>query len=267
MFDKDSPFALTPQAPPRGDSLGDLALATLRTAILACDPAPGSIVTEAELDSRFGLGLAATRAALARLSAIGWIDAKPRRGWRVLPVSGAHLADLLAARRLLEPILAETLVPPERAREMLIQADIYDASARQDGDARHFAELRAVAHCAGAVHQPSIRAWLTESWELSLRADRHLASRLSITRPALPLGALARALARGEHAQALALAGDMRDAFERRALAASGFSDAPIADAPVADARGPTRAGAPDAPTRRDGPKAAGDHPTRGQDR
>ncbi|GGK45060.1 GntR family transcriptional regulator [Salinarimonas ramus] len=271
MLDKDSPFAVVTPGPPRSDKLGDLALATLRTAILACDPAPGSIVTEADLARRFGLGLAATRAALARLSAIGWIEAQPRRGWQVLPVSGAHLADLLAARRLLEPVLAETIVPPGRAREMLVQADIFDASVRdmagrQAGDARHFAELRTASLCAGAVHQPRVRAWLAETWELSLRADRHLAVRLSIVRPALPLGALARALARGEGTAALAVAETMRRAFEERALAACGFSDAPIANA---QDRAPARLPADDtrADIHQDGPEAAGDHPTRGQTR
>lgn len=262
MLDKDSPFSPTTPAPPRSDTLGDLALATLRTALLACDPAPGSIVTEAELDARFGLGLAGTRAALARLSAIGWIQARPRRGWLVLPVSGEHLVDLLAARRLLEPILAETIVPPERAREVLIHADIYDASVRQVGDARHFAELRAAAICAGTVHQPRVSAWLAEAWELSLRADRHLARRLSITRPALPLGALARALATGDGARALALAEEMRGEFEKRALAAAGFSDAPIPDPPA-----PAAARSPAETIYRDGHEAAGDHPTRGQER
>ncbi|WP_029032306.1 GntR family transcriptional regulator [Salinarimonas rosea] len=262
MLDKDSPFTLASPAPPRSDNLGDLALATLRTAVLACDPAPGSIVTESELDARFGLGLAPIRAALARLSAVGWIVARPRRGWVVLPVTGQHLADLLAARRLLEPVLAETIVPPERAREMQIQADIYEASAHRAGDARHFAELRAATLCAGAVHQPRVRAWLGETWELSLRADRHLARRLSITRPMLPLGALARALAAGEGTRALSLAEEMRGAFEKRALAAAGFSDAPIGDVP-----GSATARSSAETIHQDGLKAAGDQPTRGQDR
>src|SRR6056297_2215958 len=109
MLDRNSPFLRTAD-PKRRDSLADLAFRGLRDAILGCDPAPGAIVTEAELAERFAYGLAATRAALARLSARGWIVAEPRRGWRVVPISGAHLADLMRARDLLEPVLDDAAI-------------------------------------------------------------------------------------------------------------------------------------------------------------
>jgi hypothetical protein len=66
MLDRNSPFLRTAD-PKRRDSLADLAFRGLRDAIIGCDPAPGAIVTEAGLAERFAYGLAATRAALARL--------------------------------------------------------------------------------------------------------------------------------------------------------------------------------------------------------
>jgi len=237
-------------------------LATIRTAILSCELAPAVVATEAELSARYGLGLAATRAALARLSALGWIEAEPRRGWRVAPVSGTHLADLLDARRLLEPALRTVVATPERARDLLLQADVYEASSRRPDENHHFAELRLSARCAGAVHRPRIAAWLGETWDLSLRADRWFRTRLNIARPPLPLEALARALARGDGEGAERIAAEMRGAFEDRASIALGFSDAQIAGA-----HAPLRAPSPLGTSRTDGRTAAEHPPLGGTDR
>lgn len=104
MLDKNSPFATT--APRRAESLSSLALTLLGDAIVAGCPAPGALVSEVELSERFAIGLAAT----------GWVSAEGRRGWRVLPISAEHLADLQAARTCLERVLPDHRPPRAASR-------------------------------------------------------------------------------------------------------------------------------------------------------
>jgi DNA-binding GntR family transcriptional regulator len=106
MYDRNSPFTAKPSAlEPRQKT--EFAEDRLMQAILWCELAPGSTATEVELAERFGLGRAATRAALAKLSAFGLMHPIPRLGWRVLPMSGALIGQVISARRLAEPALGE----------------------------------------------------------------------------------------------------------------------------------------------------------------
>jgi len=106
MYDRNSPFTAKPNVlEPRQKT--EFAEDRLMQAILWCELAPGSTATEVELAERFGLGRAATRAALAKLSALGLIHPIPRLGWRVLPMTGALIGQVISARRLAEPALGE----------------------------------------------------------------------------------------------------------------------------------------------------------------
>ena len=58
---------------------GAVAFEMLRADIVSCRIAPGSSVSEAELAARHGLGKAAIRRALIRLSERGWVQALARR--------------------------------------------------------------------------------------------------------------------------------------------------------------------------------------------
>lgn len=71
-------------------------------AIIMCDLAPGSLVSEASLSEQFDSRKAATRAALERLTAIGLVEPVPRRGYRVKPVTLREVNDLFHVRELLE---------------------------------------------------------------------------------------------------------------------------------------------------------------------
>lgn len=112
MYDRNSPFtAKLSVLEPRQKT--EFAEDRLMQAILWCELAPGSTATEVELAERFGLGRAATRAALAKLSAFGLMHAIPRLGWRVLPMSGALIGQVISARRLAEPALGEAVLSQE----------------------------------------------------------------------------------------------------------------------------------------------------------
>ncbi|WP_417691658.1 GntR family transcriptional regulator [Roseibium sp.] len=116
MYDRNSPFTSKPSAlEPRQKT--EFAEERLTQAILWCELAPGATATEVELAERFGLGRAATRAALAKLSAFGLMQPIPRLGWRTLPMSGALIGQVISARRLTEIALADATLSPEALAE------------------------------------------------------------------------------------------------------------------------------------------------------
>ena len=83
---------------------GAVAFEMLRADIVACRIAPGANVSEAELAARYGLGKAAIRRALIRLSERGWVQALSRRGYLVKPIALRDIGEIFALRRMLEPV-------------------------------------------------------------------------------------------------------------------------------------------------------------------
>jgi DNA-binding GntR family transcriptional regulator/predicted metal-dependent enzyme (double-stranded beta helix superfamily) len=74
--------------------------------IVSCALAPGRQVTEGELASRYSLGKAPIRAALAGLCQEGLLRAIPRRGYLIAPVTMRDVLDTIQIRLLLEPTAA-----------------------------------------------------------------------------------------------------------------------------------------------------------------
>src|ERR1700719_2441622 len=74
--------------------------------IISCALAPGRQVTEGELASRYSLGKAPIRAALAGLCQEGLLRAIPRRGYLIAPVTMRDVLDTIQIRLLLEPTAA-----------------------------------------------------------------------------------------------------------------------------------------------------------------
>lgn len=93
--------------PPRGASLTDQAHAQIRRRIITCDMPPGLEVSEQELADRLGMSKTPVREALARLSLEGFVEAFPRRGYRVIPVTIQSVNDLFVVRGALEGKAAE----------------------------------------------------------------------------------------------------------------------------------------------------------------
>jgi DNA-binding GntR family transcriptional regulator len=87
-------------------SQGDEAYATIRESILHCVLAPGELVSELHLATRFGFGRAAVRTALTRLDHERLVEVMPRRGYRVAPVTFKHVQDLYGVRLVVEPAAA-----------------------------------------------------------------------------------------------------------------------------------------------------------------
>lgn len=82
---------------------GEQAYRQLRRMIVDCELPPGSSVSEPELTQLLGLGKAAVRAALLRLSHDGFVAAVPRYGYRVAPLDIKDALELTQLRLLTEP--------------------------------------------------------------------------------------------------------------------------------------------------------------------
>jgi DNA-binding GntR family transcriptional regulator len=86
---------------------GAAAYERLRRAIVHVELAPGTPMSEAQLVEAFGFSKAAVRAALARLRAEGLVQAAPRRGHVVAPLTMRDVLEIYDLRLLLEPPGAE----------------------------------------------------------------------------------------------------------------------------------------------------------------
>ncbi|WP_045016122.1 GntR family transcriptional regulator [Agrobacterium arsenijevicii] len=86
----------------RGKSLTEQAYAILRERVIVGELAPGVDVSEPELAEQLQMSKTPVREALARLCVEGLMEAFPRRGYRVTPVTLKDMNDLFAIRGALE---------------------------------------------------------------------------------------------------------------------------------------------------------------------
>lgn len=112
----------------------ELAYETIREAILCCDLGPGDHVSEIQLASRFGFGRAAVRAALTRLGHDRLVEAIPRRGYAVAPITFQNVQDLFGVRLIIEPAAAR-LAASRIDRAMIAELErLNEASAHVPGN-------------------------------------------------------------------------------------------------------------------------------------
>ncbi|MDO6668860.1 GntR family transcriptional regulator [Paracoccus sp. 1_MG-2023] len=103
---------------PSPDAKSRFAEDRMLAATIWCEIAPGDVITEADAMERFGLSRAAARAGLMRLGFDGWASPKARMGWEVLPITGQLIGDVLSARRIVEPGLAQVRLSDAALTEM-----------------------------------------------------------------------------------------------------------------------------------------------------
>jgi DNA-binding GntR family transcriptional regulator len=87
-------------------SSGDDAYARLRRDILLCRLAPGATVTEPELMGAYTLGKSSCRIALVRLIHDGLVVSRPRKGYRIAPITLQDVEEVFSLRVQLEPLAA-----------------------------------------------------------------------------------------------------------------------------------------------------------------
>lgn len=87
-------------------SLADRAYGAIKSAILRCELAPGTRVSEAHLAATFEFGKAGIRTALHRLSQEGLVVPVARQGYFISSVTTNDVIDLFNVRLMLEPAAA-----------------------------------------------------------------------------------------------------------------------------------------------------------------
>jgi DNA-binding GntR family transcriptional regulator len=180
MYDPSSPLlrsAAAADGPPQPDAKARFAEDRLLDAVVWCEVLPGETVTEADVMERFGLTRAAARAALTRLGYDGWAQPMARLGWRILPVTGALIGQVLEARRIAEPALGRADLAEDQRREILRLGGIVNTLAvREEPGAllsfRHFVD-QIDSILLGAIDDFTARH-LRKLWHHSARITRYL---------------------------------------------------------------------------------------------
>lgn len=93
---------MTVDSPDRRLSLTEQAFKLLHHEIITCTLPPGSDISEAELAERLQMSKTPIREALGRLRNGGFVEAFPRRGYRIAPITLADMNDLFELRIILE---------------------------------------------------------------------------------------------------------------------------------------------------------------------
>jgi DNA-binding GntR family transcriptional regulator len=84
-------------------ALVDQAYSAIKRSVIDCELEPGESITEEQLAVQYGVGRAAVRAALKRLTQEKLVDVGVRQRYSVTPLTLRHVNELFAVRALLEP--------------------------------------------------------------------------------------------------------------------------------------------------------------------
>ena len=141
----------------RRTGLSELIYASIKSAIVTCQIAPGTELSESQLAARYRVTKAPIRSALSKLGQEGWIQSVPRQGHRVANVTLADAQEIFSLRRLLEPEaarLAAGRINPAQLRKLnaaCSAVDRSDARAIRNILLAHQRFHVAIAHAAGNV--------------------------------------------------------------------------------------------------------------------
>lgn len=114
-------------------SLTEAVYVRLRADLLAGRLAPGAKLKVSELTQKFDANQGAVREALARLTADGFVETEPQRGYRVKSVSAQELTDLTAVRINVESeCLRRSIEAGDRAWESRVVASHYQLQRLQN---------------------------------------------------------------------------------------------------------------------------------------
>lgn len=210
----------------QAETLTGRAYRELEEAIVTLRIPPGAMVSEAQLSRRLGVGRTPVREALQRLAREWLVVIMPRRGIFVSEIDVARQLRLLAARRVLERLLAQSAAghcsPAQRAQFAQIAAGMDRAAKRSDDLSfvrldREFNLLlldaagnEFAAASIGLMNGLSRRFWYVHYKQV---ADLPLAARLH--------AAIARAVAAGRESEAAAASDalvDYIEAFARKTI-------------------------------------------------
>ena len=151
--------------------LADKAYYSIRDLIVSLELPPGTVLNEAQLQERLGVGRTPVREALRRLAQEKLVEVYPRRGIFVTPVNIRDLQSLSEVRAALEShaarLAAERATDDDRAELATLIADTEDEGLGRRG----LIELDQRIHEAvyRCTHNPFLEATLEEYYVLALR--------------------------------------------------------------------------------------------------
>lgn len=202
------------------ESLTDLAYHRLEEEIVRLRLAPGTAVTEKKLSEMTGIGRTPVREALLRLANEGLVRVLPRRGLLISEINVGHQLLLLEVRREVERMVvrgaAKRASEGERATFLRIAEAMDTAATANDGIAflrldREFNEL-----CLAAVRNPFAAKSLQLMQPLARRFwYLHYKAAADLTESATAHAAVARAIASGDEAAAVATQDALMDYIEK----------------------------------------------------
>src|SRR5262245_10531357 len=168
-----SPLTVHQPEAAEAQSLSDRAYYAIRELIVTLELAPGSIVSERELQERLGVGRTPVREALQRLEGERLIEVYPRRGIFVSNVNVLDLAVLSEVRAVLEGfaarVAAERSTPDDREATSALIADLDELSTAADERRLIHLDQRIHRHVYRCTHNPFLEATLDGYYVLTLR--------------------------------------------------------------------------------------------------
>lgn len=154
-------------------SLGDRAYFAIRELIVTLELAPGSIVSERELQERLSVGRTPVREALQRLEGERLVEVYPRRGIFVSNVNVLDLAVLSEVRIVLEGfaarLAAERSTAADRETTVELIADLDALSTTTDERLLIDLDQRIHRHVYRCTHNSFLEATLDGYYVLTLR--------------------------------------------------------------------------------------------------
>jgi len=199
-----------PVTKPESGSLTAEAFNRIRAEILACRLPPGQKLVIADLCHDLGFSLGAVREALSRLTSEGLVEAEPRKGFRVAPITEAELRDITQVRATIESLCLESAIRHGDVKwEANIVATLFELSRldlQDPADPARVSEVWADAH--RRFHEALVAA-CDSPWLLRLRETLFVQSE-RYRRVSVPLNRAGRDL-QSEH-KAIADATIARDA-------------------------------------------------------
>lgn len=113
-----------PESPPHAHSAADQAYEHLKHLILINELRPGMELREAALAASTSFGRTPVREALLRLVRDGFVEVRPRQGYRVTALSLARVREVFEMRLLLEPVAAELAATRAQEADLLALAEL-----------------------------------------------------------------------------------------------------------------------------------------------
>lgn len=168
-----SPLTVHQPEAAEAQSLSDRAYYAIRELVVTLELAPGSIVSERELQERLGVGRTPVREALQRLEGERLIEVYPRRGIFVSNVNVLDLAVLSEVRTVLEGfaarLAAERSTADDREATSALIADLDELSTAADERRLIHLDQRIHRHVYRCTHNPFLEATLDGYYVLTLR--------------------------------------------------------------------------------------------------